>query len=135
MPDKLTKWLYSTPSLLFLATLAVGIWSANLSTPYPSQPGYADFDAVARSSPTPTPSPTPLLAEIEQRTKELELEIKQRKKELELELERSKTAVDEFMRQWRHGATALCRDGTYSYSANRRSACSHHGGVAQWLSR
>jgi len=57
MPNKLTKWLYSTPSLLFLATLAVGIWSANLSAPYPSQPGYVDFDAMARSTPTPTPSP------------------------------------------------------------------------------
>jgi hypothetical protein len=31
------------------------------------------------------------------------------------------------------GATAICRDGTYSYSAHRRGTCSHHGGVAQWL--
>ncbi|HEX8396392.1 MAG TPA: thermonuclease family protein [Pyrinomonadaceae bacterium] len=31
------------------------------------------------------------------------------------------------------GASALCRDGTYSYSANRRGTCSSHGGVAQWL--
>jgi hypothetical protein len=31
------------------------------------------------------------------------------------------------------GATALCRDGTYSYSQNRRGTCSRHGGVAQWL--
>lgn len=30
-------------------------------------------------------------------------------------------------------ATALCRDGTYSYSANRRGTCSHHGGVKYWL--
>ncbi len=29
--------------------------------------------------------------------------------------------------------TAICRDGTYSYSKNRRGTCSHHGGVAQWL--
>ncbi|WP_328668826.1 DUF3761 domain-containing protein [Streptomyces sp. NBC_00328] len=28
------------------------------------------------------------------------------------------------------GATALCGDGTYSYSAHRRGTCSHHGGVA-----
>jgi endonuclease YncB( thermonuclease family) len=32
------------------------------------------------------------------------------------------------------GASALCADGTYSYSANRRGTCSHHGGVARWLS-
>jgi hypothetical protein len=31
------------------------------------------------------------------------------------------------------GATARCRDGTYSYSAHRSGTCSHHGGVAVWL--
>jgi hypothetical protein len=31
------------------------------------------------------------------------------------------------------GASARCRDGTYSYSQNRRGTCSWHGGVAQWL--
>lgn len=31
-----------------------------------------------------------------------------------------------------NGATALCNDGTYSFSLNRRGACSHHGGVAVW---
>ena len=31
------------------------------------------------------------------------------------------------------GATALCRDGTYSFSHSRRGTCSHHGGVAKWL--
>ncbi|MBQ3352665.1 G5 domain-containing protein [Candidatus Saccharibacteria bacterium] len=31
------------------------------------------------------------------------------------------------------GATAVCRDGTYSSSQSRRGTCSHHGGVAQWL--
>lgn len=32
-----------------------------------------------------------------------------------------------------YGATAICRDGTYSYSQHRSDTCSHHGGVAQWL--
>jgi hypothetical protein len=31
------------------------------------------------------------------------------------------------------GATALCRDGTYSFSQHRSGTCSHHGGVARWL--
>ena len=31
------------------------------------------------------------------------------------------------------GATALCNDGTYSFSRSRRGTCSHHGGVARWL--
>ncbi len=30
-------------------------------------------------------------------------------------------------------ATALCRDGSYSFSQSRRGTCSHHGGVAKWL--
>jgi hypothetical protein len=31
------------------------------------------------------------------------------------------------------GASAQCRDGTYSFSQSRRGTCSHHGGVARWL--
>ncbi|MBV9110006.1 MAG: DUF3761 domain-containing protein [Gemmatimonadetes bacterium] len=31
------------------------------------------------------------------------------------------------------GATAICRDGSYSYSLHHRGTCSHHGGVEQWL--
>lgn len=31
------------------------------------------------------------------------------------------------------GATARCRDGTYSFSQSRSGTCSHHGGVARWL--
>ena len=31
------------------------------------------------------------------------------------------------------GATAVCRDGTYSFSQHRSGTCSHHGGVAKWL--
>jgi len=31
------------------------------------------------------------------------------------------------------GATAQCKDGTYSHSKHHTGACSHHGGVAQWL--
>jgi hypothetical protein len=31
------------------------------------------------------------------------------------------------------GATAKCKDGTYSRSKNHSGTCSHHGGVAQWL--
>lgn len=31
------------------------------------------------------------------------------------------------------GATALCGDGTYSFSRHHRGTCSHHDGVAQFL--
>ncbi len=31
------------------------------------------------------------------------------------------------------GVSAVCRDGSYSYSQHRRGTCSHHGGVAFWV--
>jgi len=31
------------------------------------------------------------------------------------------------------GATAQCRDGSYSYSQHHSGTCSHHGGVSSWL--
>jgi hypothetical protein len=31
------------------------------------------------------------------------------------------------------GATAQCKDGTYSHAKTHQGACSHHGGVAKWL--
>jgi len=31
------------------------------------------------------------------------------------------------------GATAKCKDGTYSHAQTHRGACSRHGGVAEWL--
>jgi uncharacterized Zn-binding protein involved in type VI secretion len=31
------------------------------------------------------------------------------------------------------GASAQCRDGSYSFSTHHSGTCSHHGGVSQWL--
>lgn len=31
------------------------------------------------------------------------------------------------------GASAVCNDGSFSYSAHRRGTCSHHNGVKTWL--
>ncbi len=30
------------------------------------------------------------------------------------------------------GPTAICKDGTYSYSKRRSGTCSHHKGVSKW---
>lgn len=30
------------------------------------------------------------------------------------------------------GASARCRDGSYSFSTHHRGTCSRHGGVAEW---
>ncbi|WP_081290368.1 DUF3761 domain-containing protein [Mycobacterium asiaticum] len=32
------------------------------------------------------------------------------------------------------GATAICRDGTYSFGTHRSGTCSGHRGVQRWLS-
>lgn len=31
------------------------------------------------------------------------------------------------------GASAQCRDGSYSFSRHHSGTCSHHGGVQKWL--
>lgn len=31
------------------------------------------------------------------------------------------------------GATAQCRDGSWSFSESHRGTCSHHGGVGSWM--
>ena len=31
------------------------------------------------------------------------------------------------------GASAQCRDGSWSFSLHHRGTCSHHGGVARWI--
>ncbi len=31
------------------------------------------------------------------------------------------------------GASAQCRDGSYSFSRHHKGTCSHHGGVSRWL--
>ncbi|MGD0991005.1 MAG: DUF3761 domain-containing protein [Gemmatimonadales bacterium] len=33
------------------------------------------------------------------------------------------------------GATARCKDGTWSKDPRRAGACGHHGGIASWLGR
>lgn len=38
-----------------------------------------------------------------------------------------------FSRSKPAGASAQCRDGSYSFSRHRRGTCSHHGGVATWF--
>lgn len=115
------QWLYSTSSLLFIATLAVAIWSWNLSSLYSSSavpPSQQRKPAEETLGAQPTPhrsaeeilgiAPSPYITPI---------------------------PFDEFMKRVGLRATAICADGTYSYSANRRGNCSHHGGVAQWLPR
>jgi len=109
------KKLYSNSGLILLAVLAAGVWTSNLLSRYSAKntPKYSDFDAL--TSPTPRKSSEDILRI--QPTAEDRLRMRQ----------------EQAARQ--AGAIAICVDGTYSYSASSRGPCSHHGGVAQWLSR
>jgi hypothetical protein len=114
-PSTFWQRLYSTPSLLFLAILTVAIWSANMSALYPSQPRKSAEEILGIQA-TPRRSAEEILG---------------------LTPSPSLTPIpfDEFTKRVGLRATAICADGAYSYSANRRETCSHHGGVAQRLSR
>jgi Protein of unknown function (DUF3761) len=125
---RLAIWqrLYSTPSLLFIATLAVAIWSWNLSSLYSSS-------AVPPSKPL-KPAEEILGAQPTLPSSAVDL--------YEQEMLRTTPSppltpipFDEFIKRAGLRATAICADGTYSYSANRRRTCSQHGGVAHWLPR
>ncbi len=45
---------------------------------------------------------------------------------------KTQTAPSQSVPAQSSGASAKCRDGTLSYSQNRRGTCSHHGGVSIW---
>lgn len=48
-------------------------------------------------------------------------------------LVRSAPAIYPTATRGRSSATAKCRDGSFSYLETQSGACSHHGGVANWL--
>lgn len=148
------KKLYSNSGLILLAVLAGGVWFSNIHSLFQPEntPKNTDFDALTTPTPrksaeeilgithTPlarrkyadieevlrtVPSPSPALPAVDPKESEKKTTA----------LERELADIKEAMKQRRLTATAVCRDGTYSYSRNRRGTCSHHGGVAQWLSR
>jgi len=43
-----------------------------------------------------------------------------------------KPVTDPYAAATAAGASAVCADGTWSYSQNRSGTCSHHGGVHWW---
>jgi len=121
--------LYSNLGLILIAILGVGVWAnvyQSVKAPEPYSK-YSDFDKVVGDGETPTLTPEEILGIAQSPSP-------------------TSSANDlfaEFMRRGRPshtpgpfnpvGATARCRDGSYYYAANHRGACSHHGGVSQWL--
>jgi hypothetical protein len=102
--------LYTNSGPILLAVLAAGVWFHNLRPHSSANP----FDFATVASPAPRMSAEEILGITPSPTSQ---------------------PFEQFRRQYQVSATAICADGSYSYSASRRGACSRHGGVAPWLSR
>jgi hypothetical protein len=65
-------------------------------------------------SPTPSPSPSPSPKPTQKPT------------------QKPRPPSDPYAALRAQGVSAICNDGTYSYSRHRSGTCSHHGGVRVW---
>jgi len=137
------KKFYTNSGLILLAVLAAGVWTSNLRSIYQPAPEpckYTDFDRVTT---TPSPSPMPYGDDTPEvkpedlgkpiRTPEIFVFRPETLSEKIWRIVRGRWIIDR--RRPIPNATAIFKDGSYSYSSNHSGACSHHGGVAQWLSR
>jgi hypothetical protein len=52
-----------------------------------------------------------------------------------VERAQSPASADPYPAATQAGATAVCADGSWSYSAHRSGTCSHHGGVHWWTGK
>jgi hypothetical protein len=88
--------------------------------------------AQAQREPTPPPQVTSTLAPLHRAgpdERQLQSHDHYRNKDGQVVHSPAKSTAD----QVPSGASAKCRDGTYSFSQQRRGTCSHHGGVGDWL--
>ena len=78
---------------------------------------------------TPEPAPSSLVKRAEPDERTLQSHDHYRNKDGQTVHSPARAVQDQIP----NGASARCRDGTYSFSQHRRGTCSHHGGVASWL--
>ena len=137
--------LYSNSGIILLAVLAAGVWTSNLYTfirrsPKPSSTAQAqaapDIRELGRRVKAKYPGDYDDLTD-EDLGRRVKAKYPGRFDDYTdtpaAQLSPSPTPgkyadIDEAL-----SATARCKDGTFSHSANRRSACSNNGGVAQWF--
>ncbi|TSD05360.1 MAG: hypothetical protein Greene07147_681 [Parcubacteria group bacterium Greene0714_7] len=125
---------YQNPWIIGIATTAALIWGASaLSAPSPTHP----ITPVQKAS----YSVQPTVKEIPVVSKAVERETSVQQG-TELSNDNYYTNVDGNSvhspaytedNSVPAGASARCKDGTYSFSQHRSGTCSHHGGVARWL--
>jgi hypothetical protein len=104
--------LYTNSGLVLIAILAAGVWTSNVRD-FLADRNAAKSAAVVADTPSPPPASAVEIFEREQEQRKYD--------DFELALKAPQ------------GATAVCRDKTYSFNATRRGTCSGHGGVMSWL--
>lgn len=131
----------STLAVTFLVLVALVIGCGGSSDNY-------DYRPLKSSTVTPTPSPSPSpkaktsdnrkgrKTKARQFTNSLTSPVTEEESSATSDPERSTRRTSRSPAKEKpvnpSGATAMCRDGTLSYSRSRRGTCSHHGGVAVW---
>jgi cytoskeletal protein RodZ len=95
----------STPTLMPSATPAPMLTPTNTIIPFTFTPTTAlTSKQIATAKPRPTSTPRPVATQPQSQNQY----------------------------QCVSGAMAICKDGTISFSQNRRGTCSYHGGVLSW---
>jgi len=138
----------SLAAILFVLLILIGITAPpQTKTPKTEVKGEAITQEVSPSptiepssiptpSPSPSPSPTvsitpsPKLSPISSSTNQ---DILSCKNGTYTNVDGNLVCRPEYSENIPAGATAICGDGTYSFSQHRQGTCSHHGGVARWL--
>lgn len=129
------KWLLRQYAelwvIVFVGSCAVGafaLWGL-WGTDYKPSNGAAETVALeSAATPTPTPEVTPAPFAVSRRNASTRRTPARRQSLATLPELAPPAPPDDNP----SGATALCRDGTLSFSAHRSGTCSRHGGVARW---
>jgi hypothetical protein len=106
------RFLIALGALVILAACGDTQGSAVVSTASPTI-----TQTTPSPSPSPSPTPTPILTPTVAPPAQAP----------------PQTSRADYLAELRaEGVSAICNDGTFSYSRNRSGTCSHHGGVREW---
>jgi len=88
------------------------------------------FTLTPSSTPTVTPSSTPTFTPTFTQTATTTATFTPTTTSVALIIPRTGPTYDPLQ-----GVTAICKDGSYSYSKHRSGTCAHHGGVKRWINK
>jgi hypothetical protein len=126
---------------LFVTCLGISVVIINSPTVTPTITSTIEPTATLTYTPSPPPTSTatltpfpPLLAETETSTSTLTPTKTPTRVPTRTAIPPTRKIVPPTSNPLQ-GVTAICKDGTYSYSKNASGTCSHHGGVRQWINK